>query len=134
MNSLTKELPRLLDGLSAIVVGTRNAELVPACILAVGIAADEEGHATVFIPEATGGAVFDNVEANGQIAVVLEHIPTHRTLQLKGTSIEVRPAREDERGVVEKSQAAFFQDVGVIGAPAHVLSAGAGRAARSRSR
>jgi len=113
------DLARLIEGLSAIAIGSRDQELVPACTLAVGAQADDAGRLTVYVPDAIGAAIFRNVEANGRVAVVMEHIPTHRTVQVKGRCLEMRPAREDERPIVERSQAQFLEVVALIGAPAH---------------
>jgi hypothetical protein len=120
VDALRRDLPRILESLSAIAVGTRDDGLVPACTLAAGAQASEDGRVTIYIPEAIGTAIFANVAANGAVAVVLEHIPTHRSVQVKGRCVEMRVAREDERDIVEKSQAAFFDVVELIGAPSAV--------------
>jgi len=120
VHQLGRDLPRILEGLNAIGIGTRDQELVPATTLAAGVHADGEGHLTVYVPEVTGARIFANVAANGAVAVVLEYIPTHRTVQVKGTCLEMREAREDERETVERIQGAFFDDVMMIGAPSDV--------------
>jgi hypothetical protein len=111
----------MLEGLSAIVVASRDDDFVPACTLASAVHADGEGRATVYVPEVNGGPVFANVERSGAVAVVMEHIPTHRCVQIKGTCLEMRPAREDERPLIEAIQQAFFADVRVFGASSHVM-------------
>jgi len=116
------ELPRILEGLSAIAVGTRDAALGPACVQAVGVTADASGRVTVFIPEATGERTFANLAANGAVAVVMEKILTHRTVQVKGRCVGLRPASEDEREIVERCMGAFFDDVVSAGAPRRVLT------------
>ena len=121
MERIRGELPRLLDGLTAVVVGTRDAALVPACVQAVGLAADASGRVTVYIPEATGEACFANIEANGAVAVAMEKVLTHRTVQVKGRCIEMRPAGPDEREVVERCMSSFFDDVAMAGAPRPIL-------------
>jgi hypothetical protein len=115
------ELPRLLDGLTAIVVGTRDADLVPACVQAVGFAADGSGRVTVYVPEVAGEACLANIEANGAVAVVMEKVMTHRTVQVKGRCVETRPARPDEREIVERCMASFTDDVALAGAPRRIL-------------
>ena len=120
MDPLRKDLPRILEGLHTIIVGTRDENLIPACTLAAALAADEEGRVTVYVSEASGQAIAANVRANGAVAVVAEYIATHRTVQVKGTCVEIRAAREDERAFIEGNQERFFEDVALIGAPAHV--------------
>lgn len=117
MERLLRDLPHILEGLSAIVVGTRDDALVPACVLGAGVAADPSGRVTIFVPEVTGGETFANVARNGRVSVTLEHIPTHRTVQIKGRCLEMRPAVEAERPIVDRIQEAFLADVEAIGAP-----------------
>jgi hypothetical protein len=115
------ELPRIVEGLTAIAVGTRDSSLVPACVQAVGLAADAAGRVTVYVPEATGQACFANIEANGAVAVAMEKILTHRTVQVKGRCLEMRPARPDERAIVERCMNSFIDDVVTAGGPRPIL-------------
>jgi hypothetical protein len=109
-------LTRVLRGLAAIVVGTRDESLVPACTSGVGFSYDAgTNRLTVFIPEATGGETFANLAHNGSLAVVLEEISTHRTVQIKGRAVENRPAIETERTIVENCMNGFFYQVEVVG-------------------
>ena len=121
MERIRGELPRILEGLTAIAVGTRDAALRPACVQAVGLTAEPTGRLTVFVPEATGERTFVNLAANGAVAVVAEKILTHRTVQVKGRCVEMRPAREAEREIVERCMGAFFDDAVVAGAPRGIL-------------
>ncbi len=107
-------------GLTAIVVGTRNASLAPACAMGVGVVADKSGSLTVYVPEATGRETFENISTNGLVAVVMEHVPTHRTVQVKGRCQSMRPATEPEREIVDRSHEGFFRDVAFVGAPARI--------------
>ena len=120
MDPLRKDLPGILDGLHAIVVGTRDAGHVPAAALGAALVADEEGRVTVYLPEVAAARTIANAAEAGSIAVAAEFIPTHRTVQVKGKVLEIREAREDERALVERMQGEFFDDVALIGAPAHV--------------
>ena len=117
MESVLETLPRILAGHDAIVVGTRDAALRPACCLAVGVSFPGEGRATVYVPEATGPRTFADLEANGMIAAVFEEILTHHTIQLKGRVTEMRPAAEDERALVERTVGGFSAQVEAFGGP-----------------
>ncbi len=118
MERIRRDLPRILEGLTAIVVGTRDAQLVPSAALAAGIEADTEGRATVFVLDGEAGArTLANVEATGWLAVTMEQIGTHRTVQLKGRCLGIRPAEESERPIVDRCQEAFLSEVELIGAP-----------------
>jgi hypothetical protein len=120
MDPLGKDLPKILEGLHAIVIGTRDANRVPSAALGAALSAGEDGRVTVYVPEVAGAATVANAASEGVIAVAAEYIATHRTVQVKGNVLEIRDAREDERELVERMQNAFFDDVALIGAPAHV--------------
>jgi hypothetical protein len=115
VRSILESLPRILAGHDAVVVGTRDAALRPACAMAVGVAFPEAGRVTVYVTEAAGALTFANLEANGAVAVVFEEILSHHTVQVKGRVLEIRPAAEDERALVERSIAGFFRQVEAVG-------------------
>jgi hypothetical protein len=115
VRSILENLPRILAGHDAIAVGTRDAELRPGCSLAAGAAFPDAEHMTVYVPETTGIETLLDLEKNGMIAVVFEEISTHHTIQVKGRVTEIRPARENEREIVEKSIGGFFAQVEAFG-------------------
>ena len=117
MERIRGELPRILEGLSVIAVGTRNADFVPSCVHAAGIAFDASGRMTVFVPEASGAESLANISSNGAIAVVFEKPMTHRTVQVKGRCVEMRAADEADRAAVEGWADRFAEDVIAVGAP-----------------
>lgn len=117
MERIRGELPRILEGLSVIAVGTRDADLVPSCAHAVGIAFDAPGRLTVYVPEAAGAETLKNIAENGAVAVVFEKPMTHRTVQVKGRCLTMRPAGEADRGAVEGWAERFAEDVIAVGAP-----------------
>jgi hypothetical protein len=121
VRSLLEDLPRILAGHDAIVVGTRDAAMRPACALAAGVAFPGGGRVTVYVSEAAGAETFANLEANGAIAVVFEEILSHNTVQLKGRVTRIRRVDESERAAVERSIAGFFRQVEAVGATPGVV-------------
>jgi hypothetical protein len=122
VSSLARELPRILEGHDAIAVGTRDAALRPSCSMAAGVAFSADGsQVTVYVPEATGIQTLADLADNGMIAVVFEDIPTHHTIQVKGRVIEMRPAAEDERAIVERWIGGFLAKVEAFGGPPSVV-------------
>lgn len=121
MKSILESLPRILAGHDAVVVGTRDAALRPACAMALGVAFPGDGRVTVYLSEAAGSETFGNLEANGLVAVVFEEILSHHTVQVKGRVLEIRPAAESERAHVERSIAGFFRQVEAVGAAPGVV-------------
>ena len=115
-------LAPLLEGLVAVHVATRDADLVPDEVMAAAAIPAPQGRSvTVYLPLATSGTALANLRDNGEIAVVLSQPLTHRTVQLKGRVGELRAAREDERAAVERLAAAFDAEVAAIGLPPAAL-------------
>jgi hypothetical protein len=121
VTALLDSLPRILAGHDAVVVGTRDAALRPACAMASGVAFPGDGRVTVYLSEDAGAETLVNLEANGAIAVVFEEILSHHTVQVKGRVLEIRPAAERERELVERSIAGFFRQVEAVGASPGVV-------------
>jgi hypothetical protein len=111
---IARELPRVLEGLSVIAIGTRDADLQPSCVLAVGIAFEPQGLLTVYIPET---AALRNLAENGAMAAVFEKPMTHKTVQVKGRCVAMRPAGEADRTAVDGWAERFAEDVIAVGVP-----------------
>lgn len=117
VDRIRAELPRLLEGLSVIAVGSRDAALVPSCVHAVGLAVDGSGRITIYIPEDAGTETLRNIGENGAVAVVFEKPITHRTVQVKGRCVAMRPASDADRAAVDGWAERFAEDVIAVGAP-----------------
>jgi Pyridoxamine 5'-phosphate oxidase len=105
------------SGLS-VLVGTRDEELRPDAVRGVGIRVwPGSCRLTVFLAAATSARAVANARANGRIAVTLSHPPTHRTVQVKGTVMEVREAAADDRPLIEKYVGAFADILTIVGMP-----------------
>jgi hypothetical protein len=108
----------LLEGLVAVHVATRDADLVPDEVMAAAAHVGPDGRRlTVFLPVATSETSLANLRENGAIAVVMSQPLTHRTVQLKGRAETIRAARDDEREAVERSAAGFDAEVEAFGLP-----------------
>ncbi|MGE5347387.1 MAG: pyridoxamine 5'-phosphate oxidase family protein [Acidithiobacillales bacterium] len=111
------ELPRVLEGLSVIAVGTRDADLQPSCVYAVGLAFEAPGLLTVYVPETAGAEALRNIAENGRVAAVFEKPMTHKTVQVKGRCVAMRPAGESDRAAVDGWAERFAEDVIAVGVP-----------------
>jgi hypothetical protein len=67
------------------------------------------------LPTATASRTLSNLGENPRIAVTVSLPRTHRTLQLKGGVVNARPARDDERPLVERRFAEFAACVEEVG-------------------
>ena len=109
-------VPFLESGIS-ILVGTRDARLQPEAMRAVGAWVEPGGgELRVYVPASTSARTRENLADNGRIAVCFSAVD-HRTFQFKGTILEVREARAEERAPLERWRAAVAQHWGAVGLP-----------------
>jgi hypothetical protein len=110
------ELAELFGGGVSILVGTRNASLLPDATRAAGaVVHTDRRHITLFLPTEVAARPLANIADNGLIAVGFSSMMDHRTVQVKGRVSEVRPAREDEREVCTRYHAAFGEVLAMAG-------------------
>ena|SRR5215207_9924090 len=84
----------------SVVVGTRDAALMPECTRAWGITvAPDRASITIYLTEAISRQTLLNLKQNGQIAVSCTRPTDHVACQLKGRVRKIRPAtrRDAER-------------------------------------
>ncbi len=117
---LTDEVAEFLEGGVSLTLGTRDAQRMPECTRLVGLRVDPgRARITCFAPVATSARAMQNLEDNGEAAVMASYPPTHRTLQVKGAVMSIRAARDDERDDVERWLAAFADALFLVGIPHH---------------
>jgi hypothetical protein len=115
---LPDELVEFTRGGKSLLVGTCSAKRVPDCVRAVGIRVwDSACQLTILIPARTGEVAIANLRENPRIAITISHIPTHRTVQLKGKVLEIREGGEVERAHATTYREEFSTDVGWAGQP-----------------
>lgn len=96
-NIKDERLQRALEIGRTVLVGTADARNVPSCCRAVAIASkDDLATATVYIPLAASPQTLQNLATTKRLAVALSHPIDHCSIQLKGTTTEVRLATDEE--------------------------------------
>ena len=111
-------IPRCLEPGLAILVGTADAGGTPHCCRGVALASgDGVETVTVYVPVATSHQTVQNVATTRRIAISASHPIDHRTIQLKGTTLETRIARDDEAGLVRARMDAYGDVLERIGVP-----------------
>ena len=73
---------------------------------------------TLLVPAATAVTSIANLRANPRLALTLSHIPTHRTVQVKGAVLAIRDGDDRDRALAEKYRALFAEDLAWVGQPA----------------
>jgi hypothetical protein len=102
----------------SVLVGTRDARLVPDAVRAVGARVEAGGEElTVFLPAATAAVALANVRDNGRIAVTFARPSDHRSFQLKGRVLRVAEATGADRDVVDLYRCGLAKEMAVIGLP-----------------
>lgn len=118
MNALLPpEVARFLESGVSVLVGTRDASLVPEALRAVGARVEAGGaELTVFLPARTSARTVANLRDNGRIAVCFSRPIDHRSLQVKGRVLSLRGGDAVDRAAVERyveALAACWQEIGV---------------------
>lgn len=106
--SINAELKAFLESGVSVVVGTRDADLVPEITRAWGLMVSGDRKSVgLCVPLATSSKTLDNLASNGQIAVCCSLPISYKTIQLKGQCIEIADPRPEDLAAVKKHRAAF---------------------------
>lgn len=108
----------------SVVVGTRDATLLPECTRAWGIRVGNNlTSVTVFLTETVSCKTLENLKENGLIAISCTRPTDHMACQLKGRVRTIRPADEEDRRQIADWRREFTGEVVAIGIPAEVCEA-----------
>ncbi|MBX3159171.1 MAG: pyridoxamine 5'-phosphate oxidase family protein [Deltaproteobacteria bacterium] len=115
---LPEELVAFTEGGRSLLVGTCSADLVPDCVRACGLRIwPGASHLTVLVPAAPGAAAVANLRAHPRIALTVSHIPSHRTVQLKGAVTALRDGSPEDRAHAERYRELFSDELAWVGLP-----------------
>ena len=102
----------------SVMVGTRNASLMPECTRAWGIQVAPDRHAvTIFLSEIFASETIDNLRANGMIAVTCTRPTDHITCQLKGRVTAITPMTRTGRDHCRQWHHDFTAELKAVGVP-----------------
>jgi len=103
----------------SVVVGTRDAALMPECTRAWGIRIGEDRRTvTIFLTEAISPQTLKNLRENGLVAVSCTRPTDHVACQLKGRVRNIRPADQRDRKRSRDWHREFVEEIVAIGVPA----------------
>ena len=115
---LSDELIEFAESGVSMMIGTCDAELRPETLRAGGalVAADRQ-HVTTWVNAELAQRTLANLKANPKIAAIFTRPMDHRSVQVKGEVIEVRPATDEERALSDRYLAGFVEQLYCIGLP-----------------
>ena len=120
---IAPQLASFLEEGIGIHLGSRNADLEPNGTRAVAAKADRDGaHLLVYVPVSSVGRVLPDLQANGQAAVLFGRPIDDRSVQVKGTFVDVRDGRDDERPLVLTQWDGYLHNLGLIGIPREIYN------------
>ncbi|BFU96246.1 MAG: hypothetical protein NTNFB02_29680 [Nitrospira sp.] len=115
---IPQAIVELLETGVSVMVGTRDASLMPECTRAWGIEIRaDRGTVTIFLSETFAGKTIDNLRANGLIAITCTRPTDHITCQLKGRLRTIKPVERAHRDVSRKWHREFMAELKAIGVP-----------------
>src|SRR4030095_10731122 len=92
---IPRSIVDLLETGVSVMVGTRDASLMPECTRAWGIRVGAKGGTvTIFLSKTIAGKTIANLRDNGKIAITCTRPTDHITCQLKGNKTH-RNVREN---------------------------------------
>ena len=107
-----------VQGGRSLLMGTCSPDLVPESVRASGLRVWPGAcHLTVLMPKATGEIAIANLRANGRIAVTMSEIETYRTVQVKGSTLEIRDGDEADQELAMRYGAAVRASLARVGIP-----------------
>lgn len=110
------------DGGTSVLVGSADANAVPACCRGIAVSTDGTlARATVYVPVATSRDVIANAATTKKLAVMITRVVEHVGVQLKGTVEAIRMAADDEGPFVRRRLQEFAEVLDEIGLPRRVF-------------
>lgn len=115
---IPESIVHLLQTGVSVMVGTRDAALMPECTRAWGIhVGTDRGAVTVFLSKAFAGKTLDNLRENGRIAVTCTRPTDHITCQIKGRVRSMKPVTSANRETSRQWHREFIAELRAIGVP-----------------
>jgi Pyridoxamine 5'-phosphate oxidase len=115
---LSDELIEFAESGVSIMLGTCDAELRPETMRTGGaLVAPDRQQVTTWVNAELAQRTLANLKLNPRIAMVFTRPVDHRSVQLKGEVVEIRPANEGERALSDRYLAGFVEQLYCVGMP-----------------
>ena len=120
---LPAEVATFLESGLIMHMATRGPDRVPDTVLVPAVRVEEGGTAmTVFVAEALAEATLANVRDNGQVALTATRVTDNRSVQVKGTVVDVRDADASDERFVATVLSLTTEQMALIGMPRSVTT------------
>jgi hypothetical protein len=133
---ISAELASFLESGVSVLVGTRDARLVPESTRGVGARVEADGtELSVLLPRATAARAIANLRDNGRIAICFSRAIDHRSIQVKGRVASISDGDAAVRAAVElyvDALAVAWQPIGIPPSSARRLARWPAHAVRLR--
>lgn len=103
-----------IQGPVSIIAATAGAGGTPRLARACGCRIDGS-RIVILLGASQAGALLEDLQANGRIAVVFSRPTSHRTLQLKGSDASVAASTEEAPSLVERYRAMMTTELVPLG-------------------
>jgi hypothetical protein len=113
---VSADLMELAHGGPAVLVGTRDAALIPAMTRGWGLRIlPEAGEARVTLANGPAARVLDNLRTNQHMAITIVRPTTYRGYQLKGRVLGIVPSSPSDVADVTRHRESFLEEVSAVG-------------------
>jgi hypothetical protein len=113
---LNPALAAFLEEGLGIHIGSRDDTLAPNGARGAALRIEPDGrHLVVYLAEVAAARVLPDLQSNGLTAVSVARPTDDRAAQVKGTFVDARPARDDERPFIEAQWNRFLDKLEAIG-------------------
>ncbi len=113
---LPAEMLAMIDRGVSVIVGSRDAQLRPSLMRAVGgRTGPGDGEITVYLARPQSRQVLQDIAANGRIAVVFSQPSTHRSIQVKACGAVLREAGPQDHPELARYLAAMEREIELAG-------------------
>jgi len=120
---IPKDLVELLTSGVSILVATRDTQRLPEAVRAFApVIAPDRRHLAIIVPSGPGDRTIANLKDNGRIAVAFSRAIDDLSVQVKGTSTDLRPTTDVDRTIVDRYHAAYIEGLYLIGMPRSLTS------------
>lgn len=116
---IPSSIVELLQTGVSVIVGTRDASLMPACTRAWGIRLGKDRRSvTIFLTETISKQTLQNLRENGLVAVSCTRPTDHVACQIKGRVRTIRPSDRQDQTHRRNWKREFIGEIAAVGVPA----------------